>query len=341
MVRTRVIGASRGLAIGLLGFVIAACGRESDRVESIASTEKAASAGDAAGDGHGHGAGSDGGEGAHSNEEGEPDFARIDPARAPQLGLVLATAGPQEVAETTTLTGRLVIDPKKVAAVRARFPGPVVRVHKDVGEAVRAGESLADVESNESLTVYEVRSPLRGVVLERLTNVGDVAGSEPLYRVGDLRALQAELKAFPAQRAAVRLGARARIRLGDREVAGHVVAVAPQVEGDTQAVNVRIAFDAPNELPLVPGQFVTGAVERGRASAAIAVRMDAIQRLEGREVVFVPEADGFRARPITLGRRGANYAEVTAGLAPGTRYVAKGAFLLKADIGKNEAEHEH
>lgn len=275
-------------------------------------------------------------EGEH--EEGEPDFARIDPERARAHGIATATAGAQEVAETTTLTGRLIIDPKRVAAVRARFSGPVVRIHKELGEPVKAGESLADVESNESLTVYEVRSPLSGVVLERLTNVGDVAGPEPLYRVGDLRALQAELKAFPSQRAAVAVGARARVQLGDDSVAGKIVAVAPQVDGDTQAVSVRVAFDAPPAVALVPGQFVTGVVERTRSLAKVAVAADAIQRLKGREVIFVPEKEGFRARPVTIGRRGADFVEITAGLAPGDLYVAKGAFLLKAEIGKSEAE---
>lgn len=313
---------------------------EEDGAKPAAKAEGATSA---VKDEHGHEHGEDEAEHGdeHEHEEGEPDFARIDPARAPALGLVTDTAGAQEVAETTTLTGRLIIDPKRVAAVRARFPGPVVRIHKEIGESVKAGESLADVESNESLTVYEVRSPLSGVVLERLTNVGDVAGQEPLYRVGDLRALQAELKAFPSQRAAVSVGARARIQLGEESVSGKVVAVAPQIDGDTQAVNVRVAFDAPPTVALVPGQFVTGVIERGRRTAEVAVAADAVQRLEGREVVFVPETAGFRAQPVTIGRRGADFVEITAGLEPGNHYVAKGAFLLKAEIGKNSAEHEH
>jgi cobalt-zinc-cadmium efflux system membrane fusion protein len=277
----------------------------------------------------------------HGHEEGEPDFARVAPARAPSLGIAVGEAAAGTVAETVTLTGRLIIDPKRVAAVRARFPGPIVRVHRDVGDHIDRGEPLADVESNESLTVYTVRAPLSGVVLERMTNVGDVAGSDAIFRVGDVSALQAELKAFPSQRAALAVGARARVQLGDTEVDGRVVAIAPQVEGHTQALDVRVSLERPAASTLVPGQFVTGVIERGRGEAAVAVPLDAVQRLDGREVVFVPEPDGFRARPVEIGRRGAVLVEVNRGLAAGERYVTKGAFLLRAEIGKNEAAHEH
>jgi cobalt-zinc-cadmium efflux system membrane fusion protein len=267
----------------------------------------------------------------------DSDFARIDPSRAPSLGIEIAQATGGSIAETVTLTGRLIIDPMRVAAVRARFAGPVVHLYKDIGESIRAGEPLADVESNESLTIYAVRSPLSGVVLERHTNVGDVAGDQPMFRVGDVTRLQAELKVFPAQRAAVNVGAAAHVQLGSVDASGRVIAIAPEVDGPTQAVNVRIALAPSAGVSLVPGQFVTALIEHGRGDAAVIVPSDAVQRLADRDVVFVPEAQGFRARPVTVGRRGAQRLEIRDGLTPGTPYVAKGAFLLKAEIGKNQA----
>jgi cobalt-zinc-cadmium efflux system membrane fusion protein len=153
--------------------------------------------------------------------------------------------------------------------------------------------------------------------------------------------LQAELKAFPSQRAALTVGARARVQIGESEVAGTVVAIAPQVEGHTQALDVRVALERPQGQTIVPGQFVTGAIERSKGDAAVAVPFDSVQRLDGREVVFVPEPEGFRARPVEVGRRGASLVEILNGLTAGERYVTKGAFLLKAEIGKNEAAHDH
>ena len=276
----------------------------------------------------------------HGEEPAEADFAHVEPSRAASLGIVIAKAASGSIAETVTLTGRLIIDPKRVAEVRARFPGPVVRIHKDIGDPVRLGEALADVESNESLTVYSVLAPLTGVVLERHTNVGDVAGEQPLYRVGDVSDLQAELKVFPSQRTMVSLGAAARVQLGSAEAPGHVIAIAPEVEGPTQAINVRVKIERPPGVSVVPAQFVTALVEHGRGEAAVVVSFDAVQRLGEREVVFVPETNGFRAKPVKIGRRAAQSLEIREGLAPGTPYVAKGAFLLKAEIGKSAAADE-
>ena len=309
-----------------LTVILAGCGRPASPGEQASTQAK----------GQEHEAGREAGE-ARERETAEADFARIDPSRAPSLGIVIAQASGGSITETVTLTGRLIIDPMRVAAVRARFPGPVVHIHKEIGEPVRAGEPLADVESNESLTVYAVRAPLSGVVLERHTNVGDVANDQPLFRVGDVTRLQAELKVFPSQRAAVAVGAAARVELGSAEATGRVIAVAPEVEGPTQAVNVRIALQPPPGTPLVPGQFVTAVVEHGRAEAAVVVPFEAVRRLGQREVVFVPDKEGFRAKPVTIGRRGALDLEIRAGLTPGESYVVKGAFLLKAEIGKNEA----
>lgn len=218
---------------------------------------------------------------AGERETGEANFARIDPSRASSLGIVIAIASGGSIAETVTLTGRLIIDPMRVAAVRARFPGPVVRIHKDIGQSVRAGEPLADVESNESLTVYSVQAPLSGVVLERHTNVGDVANDQPLFRVGDVSRLQAEMKVFPSQRTSVAVGAAARVQLGSLDVPGRVITIAPEVEGPTQAVNVRIAIQPPAGTPLVPGQFVTAVVEHGRADATVVVPFEALRRPGG------------------------------------------------------------
>ncbi|MCS6947265.1 MAG: efflux RND transporter periplasmic adaptor subunit, partial [Steroidobacteraceae bacterium] len=108
--------------------------------------------------------------GATQRAESLHDVANIDPARAAEFGLALAVAGPQPIGMTEMLTGKLIIDPRRIANVRARFAGPVVAVLKDAGDRVRRGEGLARIESNDSLTVYEVAAPLAGVVLARHTS---------------------------------------------------------------------------------------------------------------------------------------------------------------------------
>jgi cobalt-zinc-cadmium efflux system membrane fusion protein len=73
----------------------------------------------------------------------------------------------------------------------------------------------------------------------------------------------------------------------------------------------------------------------------VAVRNAAVQTLEGRTVVFVQNEEGFEPRPVRLARADSEYSEVAEGLSDGESYAAKNSFVLKAEIGKGEAEHGH
>jgi cobalt-zinc-cadmium efflux system membrane fusion protein len=76
------------------------------------------------------------------------------------------------------------------------------------------------------------------------------------------------------------------------------------------------------------------------APAAIIVPKTALQSLKGDTVVFVRTADGFEARKVSIGRQDARQAEVTSGLAAGEQIASANTFILKADLGKAEVEHE-
>ena len=290
-------------------------------------------------------------EGHDDHEEGEeeaggaPDFAKIDPKRADELNLQLVVVEKTEIAQTVTLTGRLLIDPAKIATVRARFSGPVISVSKSIGDAVKRGETLAVIESNESLTRYSVQSPMTGVITARMTNPGDVAGAEALFTISDVSSLLAELKLFPSEQGRVAIGNTAILAIANASLNGSVSALMPGLDDLTQAQNVRVRFE-PAGTPVTSGQFVSatinvGAGNGGNGITALAVPIASVQRLEGRDVVFVPEATGFRARQVKLGMVSATVVEVLSGIEAGETVVAAGSFLLKAEIGKNQAEHEH
>ncbi|MYM92092.1 efflux transporter periplasmic adaptor subunit, partial [Rugamonas sp. FT82W] len=66
-----------------------------------------------------------------------------------------------------------------------------------------------------------------------------------------------------------------------------------------------------------------------------------VQTVDGKPVVFVKEAGGFRARPVTPGRSDGKLTEIVQGLPAGARYAAAGSFVLKAELGKDGAEHAH
>ena len=89
-----------------------------------------------------------------------------------------------------------------------------------------------------------------------------------------------------------------------------------------------------------PGLYVNAQIALGELDVPLAVRNLALQTLDERTVVFVDTGHGFEPRPVQLGRADSEHTEILAGLEAGARYVVKNSFILKAELGKGEAEHE-
>ena len=90
-----------------------------------------------------------------------------------------------------------------------------------------------------------------------------------------------------------------------------------------------------------PGLFVTADILIGSEEVSILVPNEAIQTVENQTVVFVAEDDEFEKRPVVVGKVNETHATLVSGIKPGERYVAKGAFILKAELSKGTGEHEH
>jgi cobalt-zinc-cadmium efflux system membrane fusion protein len=280
----------------------------------------------------------------HAGEEGGPERVTITNAAAEASEIALSVAGPGPLRETLSLPGRIVLQPAARAELHAPYPGPVRAVLRNIGDNVRRGETLARVESAESLQTYAIASPITGVVLERATSVGDVTADEPLFVVGDLTRLQAELSVPTRDIGRVNSGQTVLITGldGAAQVQAQLASVLPAADAHTQTLTARAPFTVPASSAIRPGMAVRAAVVLAQEDVAIAVPADAVQTFEGRNVVFVLVADEtYEARAVTIGRRGGGMIEITAGLTAGERYVSRNAFLVKAEIGKGEAGHGH
>jgi len=277
----------------------------------------------------------------HHEEEAHEDRALISEAAAAAAGIRTASAAPAEIRETLTLYGHLRLHEERVYRPVARFPGIVREVRVGVGDEVARGDTLAVVESNESLQRYAVPAPADGVVLERRVNPGDAANG-PLFQLADLDELWVDFMAFPRQLTRLAAGQPVHIRGGHggavREAT--ISYLAPIGSQDTQAVLVRALLEN-RGTRLAPGLLVTGEVVVARRLVPVAVRREAVQTFEGRPVVFIREADAFEPRPLVLGAGDHEHVEVLEGLAPGTEYVAANSYLVKADLLKSSAAHDH
>jgi cobalt-zinc-cadmium efflux system membrane fusion protein len=267
----------------------------------------------------------------------------LDPDQLEAAGIELATAGPAVIREHVVLNGRIAPNEDSLAHVMPRFPGLVRSVHKRLGDPVAPGDLLAVIESNESLHPYELRSRIGGRVIAKDVAPGEMAdGSRELFAIADLSSVWVDLDVYRRDFGRLRVGQPVRVDAGDGSppAGSELSYLSPIGSVNTQTLLARAVLPNPDGS-WRPGLFVTAEVEVGAAEVPAAVAAEAIQRLGDFDVVFVSFGDVFEAWPVELGRRDAARVEVVAGLEAGQRYAAAGSFVIKAEIGKSGAGHDH
>jgi cobalt-zinc-cadmium efflux system membrane fusion protein len=311
------------------GSLLAGCQEPDTPAGNVAPAEDA--------DGH-----DESGEESHEGEEHAEGVVSLTEQQIADAQIEVSTAGPARIRETLPLYG--VIAPNAVAMrhVTARFPGVIHTISKSFGDSVTQDEILATVESNESLQRYNVTSPLTGVVIGRDANLGEQSGDRVLFTVADLSSVWVELALFARDIGKVKVDQVVRVRGADPGASadGRVIWIAPFGTSTNQTLTARVLLDNP-ERRWAPGLYVTAEITLAETDVPLAVHNDALQTLDARTVVFVRDADGFEPHPVEIGRRDGDYTEVISGISPGDSYVARNSFIIKAELGKGEAEHEH
>lgn len=304
--------------------------------------------------GHGHADGDDHGH-AHDAADGHAadaggadgdhaaDSTRITAAMAKASGIEVAPAGPGTIADAHEMQGLLLPPDGAAAQVAARFPGVVRRLHANVGDRVRAGQAMAVVESNLSLSTYTVTAPIAGTVMSRGTGVGAVVGEGgALYEVADLSRLWVDLHVFGFDAQHIAPGATVEVtRLSDGATATSTIErVLPGAATASQSTVARAVVDNADGH-WRPGTAVRARITVDEAPAAIVVPLAALQDWEGADAVFVRAGETYTARPVRLGRRDATRVEVLDGLRAGEQVVVGQSYVVKADLGKAGAGHDH
>lgn len=344
---------------------------------------------------------------APDKEKKAPDSLPMTEQSIGQAGIAIETIragglGAEIVAQATVNPS-----PMGEAIVTARAGGAVTRLMKRLGDPVRAGETLAIVESRDAAQIaadrtaaaaksvlaqkvlaresylyrekvsarveleqaqaeaasaaaeahrasvaagaarvtadgrgVAVSSPISGrVTSENVTLGAFVQPETELMRVANPTKVQIEASVGPSDAQRLAAGDRAIIELPDgRTMEGRVRAVTPGLANDTRSATA--VLDVVGTLQPGLALRVRLLPSRGDASNAIVVPEDAVQSLEGRDVVFVRTAQGFRAQTVSVGQRSNGRVEIIKGLAAGRAIATKNAFLLKAELAKGAGEDE-
>lgn len=262
---------------------------------------------------------------------------------AKQAGIRSAPAGAGTIADEHEVQGLLTPVEGRVANVTARFPGPIRSLGANVGDRVRAGQVLASIESNLSLTRYSVTAPISGVVLSRSAAVGSVAGEgTTLFEIADLSSLWVDLHVFGADAQHIQPGVPVEVtRLSDGVSAKTTLErVLPGTATASQSTVARATLANDDGL-WRPGSAVKARITVAQQPAALVVPLASLQTLRDWDVVFVRVGDAYEARPLQLGKRDAQRVQVLSGLRPGEQVVVDNSYVVKADIEKSGASHDH
>jgi len=287
-----------------------------------------------AADAHAHGKGGDDKHGG--------DGVELSDAKVAAAGIELVPAGPGTLRESLRLNGIIQPNQEALVQVTPRFPGIVRDIRRRLGDKVAKGDVLATVESNQSLTTYDLKASIAGTIIDRQAALGEyVSEQKPVFTIADLSTVWIDFSVYRRDFSRVRIGDTVVIDADDGgpPIESAISYVSPLGASDTQSALARATVAGGDRLR--PGLFVTGRLLLAAKPADVVIKLSALQTLEGRTVVFVRNGDRFEAREVEIGRRDGEHAEVLFGLLPGDIYAAKNSFVIKAEMAKGSTSHEH
>lgn len=283
------------------------------------------------------------GEDEHGHDGDDGGAVHLDEKELREFGVEISVAGPANLVQTLQLPGEIQVNANRLAHISPRFPGIVTRVAANIGDVVPAGKSLAVIESDQSLSDYELKTMIAGTVIDKHVVLGEAITRETTaFVVADLSSVWADLTVFQKDLPRISVGQRAVIRgeHGLPDATGTISYLSPVIDEATRAALARVVLPNPDG-DWRPGSFINADIVTDTFPVEVAVPRSALQGMEGQDVIFVKTHDGFVPSPVVVGRKGLDLVEITAGLEPGQEYVSRGGFTIKAEIGKDSFGEGH
>lgn len=193
------------------------------------------------------------------------------------------------------------------------------------------------------LNQLELRAPFDGIVMEKHLALGEAIKEDAnVFTLSDLSTVWADFAVPPQDLNRVRVGDRVTVRATAfaAQAEGTISYVGSLLGAQTRTANARVVLANPQQA-WRPGLFVNVEVQAGRSEAAVTVAADAVQTVDGQPAIFVRNARGFVVQPVVLGRSDGQRTEILQGLPAGASYAASNSYVLKAELGKDSAEHAH
>jgi cobalt-zinc-cadmium efflux system membrane fusion protein len=185
-------------------------------------------------------------------------------------------------------------------------------------------------------------APSDGFILEKNVTPGRTVELDSVtFVVGDLAKVWMLASVRQEDLGKLRMGEPAYVVLdpGTR-LSGTITNLGQQFDPATRMMQVRIELANPQNR-LRPQMLADAEIPVGSRKPALLVSSDAIQQVNGQDVVFVRSGpDRFAVRPVTTAETSGGKTPILEGLKPGEQVVVHGSFILKSQLLKSSLESE-
>jgi multidrug efflux pump subunit AcrA (membrane-fusion protein) len=271
------------------------------------------------------------------DDDGDEGVINLDEEARSMIQLKTEKVQQRKLSGHLKVYGKIAKDTENYSYITFDGEGKVESIDVKLGAIVSKGEKLLTISKNDGAS-EDIVSQMHGAVLSIFAKQGDRVDSlTSLLSIIDVDTLRATIDIYERDLRLVKVEQKVLLTAAaypDKEFIGEVVYISPQVDEHTQAIKVRVDVDNPDHL-LRLGMFVSGELIYASNKKAIGVPLDAIQQLNGEDIVFVTEdGNNLRLREVVLGRSVNDYVEIIKGLNEGETVVTQGSFYLKSEQAK-------
>jgi len=256
------------------------------------------------------------------------------------FGVRIERAEARDLTIELILPGEIKLDQDLVAHVSPRYNSVVQSISARLGDSVIEGQSLAVLQSTDTLVNFELKAPITGTIVEYHITLGEsVEAGHYLFIIADMGTVWADIDVYQKDLPLVNRGQTVVVEAGNNHLParGTIAYLGPVVNEETRTGLARVILDNTDGM-WKPGMFISARVERDTTAAQVAVKRSAIQRVAGETVVFVKIDSEFEMREVSLGRQDSGYVEVLSGIESGEFYVSDRSFLMKAETIKSSVD---
>ena len=251
-------------------------------------------------------------------------------AQQKAIGLKLETATRRPLSDLLYLNGEVRAVPGRQAEVSTRISGQVKRIDVNLGDRVKAGQRLANVQSRlvgDPPPSVDVSAPMGGIIDVVGVAVGQsVEPTTVMFHIQDSSEVNIVARVYEEDLGKVQLGQAATVRLlgyPGKTFSGKITLIGPALDPLSRTVEVWVRLPNPDGL-LRPNLFARVGVILRQNAAALTVPTAAIIEANGEKFVFVKRKGDYARVEIETGASDDRYTEVTEGLAAGDEVVTQG-----------------